>query len=108
MPLTSDFNPTPPGQLIIYPQGTRVSPGDFKPYKIGVAALYQQTGQDCLPVACNVGVFWPKYGIMRKPGVAVVECLPVIPAGLENSELMSELEKSIEKRTNQLIAEVKI
>ena len=46
---------TPPGQLIIYPQGTRVSPGDFKPYKIGVAALYQQTGQDCLPVACNVG-----------------------------------------------------
>ena len=45
---------------------------------------------------------------MRKPGVAVVECLPVIPAGLENSELMSELEKSIEKRTNQLIAEVEI
>ena len=96
---------TPPGQLIIYPQGTRVSPGDFKPYKIGVAALYQQTGQECLPVACNVGLFWPKFGIMRKPGLAIVECLPMIPAGLENSALMSELEHSIEKRTNQLITE---
>ena len=98
----------PPGQLIIYPQGTRVSPGDFKPYKIGVAALYQQTGQECLPVACNVGLFWPKFGIMRQPGIAVVECLPLIPAGLENSVLMSELEQSIEKRTNQLITEVEI
>ena len=98
---------TPTGQLIIYPQGTRVSPGDFKPYKIGVAALYQQTGQECLPVACNVGLFWPKFGIMRKPGLAIVECLPIIPAGLENSALMSELEHSIEKRTNQLITEAK-
>ena len=95
----------PPGQLIIYPQGTRVAPGDFKPYKIGVAALYQQTGQECLPVACNVGLFWPKYGVMRKPGLAVVECLPVIPKGLENSDLMNELENVIEKRTNELLAE---
>ena len=98
----------PAGQLIIYPQGTRVLPGEFKPYKIGVAALYQQTRQACLPVACNVGLFWPKYGIMRKPGLAVVECLPLIPAGLENSELMNKLEQTIEKRTNQLISEVAI
>ena len=58
--------------------------------------------------ACNVGLFWPKYGIMRKPGLAVVECLPLIPAGLENSELMTKLEQAIEKRTNQLISEVEI
>jgi hypothetical protein len=45
---------------------------------------------------------------MRQPGIAVVECLPLIPAGLENSVLMSELEQSIEKRTNQLITEVEI
>jgi 1-acyl-sn-glycerol-3-phosphate acyltransferase len=44
---------------------------------------------------------------MRKPGLAIVECLPMIPAGLENSALISELEHSIEKRTNQLITEAK-
>ena len=42
---------------------------------------------------------------MRKPGLAVVECLPVIPKGLENSDLMNELENVIEKRTNELLAE---
>ena len=34
-----------PGQLIIYPQGTRVAPGVKAPYKIGTAALYSQLGQ---------------------------------------------------------------
>ena len=39
-----------PGQLIIYPQGTRVAPGDQRPYKIGTAVLYSQLQQPCIPV----------------------------------------------------------
>ena len=35
-----------PGQLIIYPQGTRVAPGGKVPYKVGTALLYQQLRQD--------------------------------------------------------------
>jgi 1-acyl-sn-glycerol-3-phosphate acyltransferase len=45
-------------------------------------ALYEQLGQPCVPVATNVGVFWPRHGILRKPGLAVVEFLPPIPPGL--------------------------
>ena len=40
-----------PGQLIIYPQGTRVAPGVPRPYKVGTGALYEQLGQPCVPVA---------------------------------------------------------
>ena len=69
-----------PGQLIIYPQGTRVAPGETLPYKVGTGLLYEQLGQPCYPVATNVGVFWPKRGILRKPGLAVVEFLPAIAA----------------------------
>ena len=70
-----------PGQLIIYPQGTRVAPDAHRPYKIGTGLLYQQTGQRCIPAATNVGVFWPRHGITRKPGLAVVEFLPEIRRG---------------------------
>ena len=76
-----------PGQLIIYPQGTRVAPGAKLPYKIGTGVLYRDLGQDCVPVAANVGVFWPKRGIYRHPGKAVIEFLPRIPAGMDDRRL---------------------
>ncbi len=91
-----------PGQLIIYPQGTRVAPGASAPYKAGTGALYADLGQDCAPVATNVGVFWPKRGILRKPGLAVVEFLPPIRAGLERSEFMARLERDIESASDAL------
>ncbi|MCA0964209.1 lysophospholipid acyltransferase family protein [Salipiger bermudensis] len=85
-----------PGQLIIYPQGTRVAPGVKAPYKVGAALLYQQTGQPCVPAATNVGLFWPRKGIYRKPGLAVVEFLPVIEPGLSKQAFLGRLEQEIE------------
>ena len=94
-----------PGQLVIYPQGTRVAPGAERPYKVGTAVLYQQLGQDCVPVATNIGVFWPKRGVLRRPGTAVVEFLPRLPAGLPREEFMARLEFEIETVSNALMAE---
>jgi 1-acyl-sn-glycerol-3-phosphate acyltransferase len=94
-----------PGQLIIYPQGTRVAPGKPVPYKIGTGLLYRQTGQACVPAATNVGVFWPRAGILRKPGLAVVEFLPVIPPGLPIEDFMQRLEEEVETASDRLMAE---
>lgn len=94
-----------PGQLIIYPQGTRVAPGVKRPYKVGSGVLYEQLGQPCLPVATNVGYFWPKRGVLRKPGMAVVEFLDPIPAGLPVKEFMAVLEDRIETASDALLAE---
>lgn len=94
-----------PGQLIIYPQGTRIAPGVKAPYKIGSGVLYTELCQDCVPVACNVGLFWPKRGILRKPGVAVIEFLPRITAGQPVGDFMAELEQVIEAQSNVLMAE---
>lgn len=94
-----------PGQLIIYPQGTRVAAGAAKPYKVGVGVLYSQLGQDCVPAATNVGVFWPRHGLLRKPGLAVVEFLPRIPAGLPVEAFMERIEPEIEGASNRLMAE---
>lgn len=94
-----------PGQLIIYPQGTRVAPGVSRPYKVGTGLIYEQLGQPCVPVATNVGVFWPKRSLLRKPGVAVVEFLPAIPPGQQIGEFMKRLEQDIETRSDALLDE---
>ncbi|MEO1307868.1 MAG: lysophospholipid acyltransferase family protein [Pseudomonadota bacterium] len=44
-----------PGQLVIYPQGTRVAPGATVRYKIGAGVLYQDLGQICHPGASRCG-----------------------------------------------------
>ena len=94
-----------PGQLIIYAQGTRVAPGAQMPYKIGTAVLYEQMGVPCVPAATNVGVFWPKRGIYRKPGLAVVEFLPAIEQGLDRDSFMTRLEHDVESASNALMRE---
>lgn len=91
--------------LIIFSQGTRVAAGAQKPYKIGSGVLYQELGQGCVPVAVNVGVFWPRRSMMRKPGLAVVEFLPPIPPGLEIGDFMTRLEEVVEGASNRLMAE---
>lgn len=95
-----------PGQLVIYPQGTRVVPGKYKPYKVGTAVLYEGLGQPCYPVATNVGLLWPRKGILRKPGLGTVEFLEPFPPGVERQTFMRDLENVIETRSNELMREL--
>ncbi|WP_371169590.1 lysophospholipid acyltransferase family protein [Aliiroseovarius sp. 2305UL8-7] len=94
-----------PGQLVIFPQGTRVAAGAKKPYKIGTGVLYRETGQPCVPASTNVGVFWKRHGIMRYPGLAVVEFHPRIEPGLELEAFMEQLETAVETGSNALMRE---
>lgn len=93
------------GQLIIYSQGTRILPGVKAPYKVGVGILYKDMEQTCIPVATNVGVMWPRRGIMHRPGVAVVEFLDPIAPDLSREAFMTELERVVEEKSNALMRE---
>ncbi|TRD20719.1 lysophospholipid acyltransferase family protein [Palleronia caenipelagi] len=101
-----DENRGRPGQLIIYPQGTRVAPGRQLPYKVGPSILYTHLDRACIPVAVNVGVFWPRIGIGKKQGLAVVEFLDPIAPGMEGKAFLAELEERVESRSTELMAEV--
>ena len=92
-----------PGQLVIYPQGTRVAPGVAMPYKMGTGLLYDQLGQTCVPAATTVGVIWPRHGILRKPGLAVIEFLPAIAPGLPVPDFMKRIETEIETASMRLM-----
>ncbi len=92
-----------PGQLVIYPQGTRVAPGVTVPYKMGTGLLYDQLAQTCVPAATNVGVFWPRHGILRKPGLAVMEFLPPVAPGMPVPDFMRLIETQIETASTRLM-----
>lgn len=94
-----------PGQIVIYPQGTRVAPGAKVAYKVGTAVLYDQLDQPCIPAATNAGYFWPRRGLYRRPGLAVVEFLDPIAPGLTKEAFMENLENSVEEASNRLLQE---
>ncbi len=89
-------------KIVIFPQGTRVRPGVRKPYKVGVAALYQELGLPVVPMAVNSGLFWPKNGFLKKPGTVTIEFLPPIKPGLSRSAFIHQLEEQIETASDRL------
>lgn len=84
------------GQLVIYPEGTRVAPGQKLRYRPGAAALYGRFGLRAVPVATNAGLFWPRRSLRRRPGRAVIAFLDPIPPGLPAERFMAEIETRIE------------
>ena len=74
-------------------------------YKHGAAALYAATDVPCLPVAVNTGLFWRRRGFLRRPGVAVIEFLPVIAPGLDRTTFAKRLQATIEAACDRLNAE---
>jgi 1-acyl-sn-glycerol-3-phosphate acyltransferase len=84
--------------MLIFPQGTRVSPGDDKPYEIGVFALYEATGLPVVPVALNSGHVWPRNSWLKYPGQVSIEFLDPIQPGLDRKNFMVKIKESIESR----------
>lgn len=92
-------------RIVIFPQGTRVAPHVRKPYKVGVAALYQELKIPIVPMALNSGLFWPKGKFLKASGKITVEFLPPIAPGLSRSEMMRELENRLETASDRLAKE---
>ncbi len=89
-------------QVVIFPEGTRVIPGQRKPYQPGIAALYSQLKVPVVPVALNSGLFWGRQSFLKRSGTITVQYLPAIPPGLDRKSFMRELESRIETAANAL------
>jgi 1-acyl-sn-glycerol-3-phosphate acyltransferase len=74
-------------------------------YRTGVFHLYRDFDLPVVPVATNLGLFWPQEDWAKHPGTAVIEFLAPIPTGLDKEVFMARLETAIEARTAELVAE---
>lgn len=94
------------GQIVIYPEGTRIQPGERGVYRRGVARLARAFAAPCVPAATNSGLFWPKSGMIRQSGVAVIEFLePLSPpaTSADAVRFMTELEERVETASTALL-----
>jgi 1-acyl-sn-glycerol-3-phosphate acyltransferase len=85
-------------QIVIFPEGTRTTPGERVPYQPGIVALASTLKLPVIPVATNSGEFWGRHHFLKRPGVLEVRVLP--PLVLPREELLGRLEQVIE--TEQL------
>jgi 1-acyl-sn-glycerol-3-phosphate acyltransferase len=91
-------------QFLIFPEGTRRPAGAPPDYKAGVSLIYADCGVQCLPVALNSGLFWPRRAFLRYPGTLVVEFLDPLPPGLPRTEFLARIQAVIEEATDRLVA----
>lgn len=89
--------------IIIFPEGTRVPPGQKKRYGIGGALLAEKTSYPVVPVAHNAGRFWPKQSFIKQPGTIDIVIGPTIETkGKTYREINALAEKWIEKTMENL------
>jgi 1-acyl-sn-glycerol-3-phosphate acyltransferase len=78
-------------QIVIFPEGTRVAPGEQVPLHPGVAALAARTRLPVIPVVTDSGRYWGRRAFRKRPGVIRIAVLPPIPPGLPREALMARL-----------------
>jgi 1-acyl-sn-glycerol-3-phosphate acyltransferase len=91
--------------IVIYPEGTRRTPGAEPHYKFGITYLYDALQATVLPIALNSGLFWPKGSLTVHPGLIVMEFLPPIESGFSREDFARKLQDRIESATMRLIEE---
>ena len=89
--------------VMIFPEGTRMAVGETRRYGVSGTLLAIEGERLIVPVAHNAGYYWPRRGLMKKPGtVRVVIGAPVNPAGREARALNEEIQRWIETTTKGL------
>jgi 1-acyl-sn-glycerol-3-phosphate acyltransferase len=83
--------------IAVFPEGTRVAVGETRRYGAGGAAIAAETGALVVPVAHNAGYFWPRRGLLKKPGIIrVVIGPPIVTAGRDARAINEEAQRFID------------
>ncbi|MCB1747281.1 MAG: 1-acyl-sn-glycerol-3-phosphate acyltransferase [Gammaproteobacteria bacterium] len=89
--------------VLLFPEGTRIPPGERGRYTQTGAALAREAGCPVIPVAHNAGVFWGRNAVLKYPGtIEVVIGPPIDTAGKSAKAITREAEAWIEKTCAEL------
>jgi len=77
--------------VVVFPEGTRMSPGQHRRFGIGGAALAAESGYPVVPVAHDAGHYWPRRGFLKTPGTIRVLIGPAIDSRGKSAEEINRL-----------------
>lgn len=89
--------------VLIFPEGTRVSPGEKGKYARGGINIAIKANAPIVPIALNAGEFWPADKFLKFPGtISVVIGKPIDASGKDSRELTLQIEQWIESEVSRL------
>ena len=92
--------------IVVFPEGTRVKPGQRLRYRPGGAVLANYSCYPVVPVAHNSGASWPKQSYIKKPGTITVSIgKPIKTRGRSVDEILEQVENWIESEKAELVFE---
>ena len=90
--------------VVVFPEGTRVAPGERRAYQLGGAWLAAASGAPVVPVAHNAGLFWPRNAFVKRPGTVTIRIGPSIdPANRDPKTINQIAEAWIEEQQKALM-----
>lgn len=81
--------------ILIFPEGTRVAPGEQPPLQAGFAGLYKQLGLPVIPIALDSGQLWPRRSFLKQPGIITMLIGDPIPPRLPRDEVEKRVHAAI-------------
>jgi len=89
--------------VLVFPEGTRIAPGEKGRYGIGGGWLATESGAPIVPIAHNAGEVWPKNAFIKRPGMITISIGPAIDTvGKSAADLTREVEAWIETEMTRL------
>lgn len=89
--------------VMVFPEGTRVPPGETRRYGLSGVLLAQEAGRLIVPVAHDAGDYWPRRGWVKRPGTVTFRIgAPIDPAGREPREVNEQVQTWIESQVAEL------
>ena len=89
--------------VTIFPEGTRMAPGETRKYGVSGAALAKEAGVMIVPVAHNAADYWQRRELRKRPGAARL-CIgpPIDPAGRDPRETNLIVQEWIENKMAEI------
>jgi 1-acyl-sn-glycerol-3-phosphate acyltransferase len=88
--------------IVVFPEGTRMRPGETRKYGISGALLASETGCLVVPIAHDAGYYWPRRGLLKKPGtIRVIVGPPIAAAGRNPRDINAEAQAWIEAHSRR-------
>jgi 1-acyl-sn-glycerol-3-phosphate acyltransferase len=89
--------------VTIFPEGTRMPPGETRKYGISGAALAREAGAPIVPVAHNAGDIWTRLSFTKRPGtVRFVIGPPIDPTTQSPKETNLLVQEWIENKMHEI------